>query len=175
MAAIIRGEALLFDPKPHAVYNEVDKVYRFYYSYRSYLPISYLPPSIGANEDQVLRTVQANCVKAEVWIPIYSPVLSFPDKSVIYLRGRMLMPEIDPRDQESVFVLLIEAIYAQLRRVIPLASRSAILSVPHNRPELSVIGKILELPSDSQTGHLPVFLLEAKDNVGNKIERFRIG
>lgn len=178
MAAVIRGEVLLFDPTPQAVYSEVDKCYRFYYSYKTYIPINLLTQQIGTNGIQTSGAVliDANALKTEIWIPVYSPALTFADRSLIHLHGRVLTPIIDPNDEQPVFTLFIEVIFAQLQSVMHHALPSLSLSLRHIRPELTVIGKILDLsPRNAVADKCLTILIEAKDSVGNGVEIFRVG
>ena len=114
----------------------------------------------------------ANVLKTEIWVPVYSPVLPFSNRSLVYLNGRMIAPEYNS-NEESEFVFYIEAIYVRFQSILRMAPRTFVYSPVHRQPEPSVVAKILEISFDAS--NTLTALLEAKENVGNAVEIFYLG
>lgn len=180
MSAMLTGDTLLFDAKPRAIWDSQLKGYRYYYQYRSCIPLAELEqPSDDDDETTSKEGAQdplrlpRNHMDLEVWVPNPSPARPFPEYSVVYLRGRMVMPEpgIDQEDA-SKFVLHIEVVFAHFRGCIhphPWAHYAMWNSV---LPEPSIIGKITEISIGSKG--FVTFLIETVDELPDTIVRMNV-
>ena len=123
-------------------------------------------------QNLIVTKTEANVLKTEIWVPVYSPALPFSNRSLVYLNGRMIAPEINS-NEESEFIFYIEAIYVRVQKILRMAPCTFVASPVHRQPEPSVVAKILECSIDAS--NTLTALLEAKENVGNAVEIFHLG
>ena len=169
MSAIITGEFLILLPESHAVCNALDGTYKFYYVYKAQIPVASL-----ADLEEVTHTftdsseIEDCTLFAEIWMPIPSPALPFPHRSLVYLRGRLILP-LQEIDDDAIFTFYIEVISAQFREVAPPSLGVAGmhhrlgLNLP-NRPEVLLSGKILHISTNDD--YSAIILLEVKEQIG---------
>ena len=170
MTSTVAGVFLILNPQPQAIYNECDDNYRFYYRYTSHVLMDNL---IGNPLPVVGTQIHDGLLSAEIWVPVDSPVIPFADRSLVHLRGRMILPRPDPNEDNPVFVLHIEVIYAQFQKDMS-ASQSPMEAIAEFcRPEVTVVGKVLHCSKTFD--NTLTLLLEARDVVGDKVEKFVIG
>lgn len=169
MSAIITGEFIIFNSERHAIYDNIDNWYRFYVIYQSYLctsetAVSYPIHGPALHNDDIgpssqtsniVATSESNDIQSplkipdfvlcQIWIPVSSPQLSFPDRSLVYLRGRLIIPPIlEPMPINSTLTIYVETIYALFRKSVPSIHWTSALLAQSVRPDVTVIGKIIE-------------------------------
>ena len=160
----------MLKPQPQAMYNECEDNYRFYYRYESHV----LLDNLVGNPLPVAGTqIQDGFLSVEIWVPVESPVIPFADQSLVHLRGRMILPRPDSNENDPVFVLYIEVIYAQFQRDLSFSHSPMDAIAEFCRPEITVVGRVIH--SSSTSDKTLTLLLEARDVVGDKVEKFIIG
>ena len=113
---------------------------------------------------------------AVVWVPVRSPEANFQDKSLVYLRGRLILPllseDSSDDEDESQFMVFIEVIRASFKRLAPSVHWTAILRQVSVLPETLIIGKIVE--STIGTNRSLMLLIRTRDEVREEFEDFLI-
>ena len=135
MSATIAGGVVLLLPEPQAIFDPLDESYRFYYRYKALIPLpdmSEIGDAVLAFEDPV--EIEDRTLLAEIWIAAPSPTMPFMDGSLVYLRGRIVLP-IQGTDDDALFTLYVEAIHVRARRIRP--TTRSISQIRHRvaRPE----------------------------------------
>ena len=108
-------------------------------------------------------------VAAEIWILTSSPTTPYADNSLVYLRGRVIMPEQDiTLENRDKFVIGVDAIFAQF-----LSPTLSILPTSFPligiRPEFSVFGLVLDI-HQLEEGWLSLPILSLEE-VGGNLEK----
>ena len=167
MSAVVSGECILFNPEPVALLDKSDNSYRFFYTYHSYIPVDHLG-TIDETAIESDKSGKHNFI-CQLWIAVPSPATPFPDKSLVYYRGRLIVPPCSANDQlNPTITIYIECIYTQFRRSVPCIYWSREMLIEAVRPETTVIGKVKKIwpaPNSSQ-----YILIEMRENVGTDVE-----
>ena len=141
---------MLNNPAREAVYDEARECYRFYIRYLGH--ISMIQPeadeSIGIHVPDVTE-MERHTLLAEIWIPVKSPETSFPDRSLVYLKGRMVLPVLDIDSDDIIlhYMIYIEVISArlQVQELYHGATSNLILHGGYIRPEVMIYGRVVGL------------------------------
>ena len=172
MSAIVTGDYILSKLERRGIYDSTTDCYRFYNIYQSYVPTNDLAFIKSSNSDKDSSSpVGADLISCQVWIPLYSPEMGFPENSLIYLRGRLIiLPSTDSVDSHhaSTLTIYVECIHAIFRKCLPTPDWTPPLLIDAIRPEPSVVGRIKRTWS-SESSSLYV-LLEINEDVNDSIE-----
>ena len=157
MSSIISGDVVLRHPRRRAVYSESSETYRFFYKYRAMIPIEdLLRTQRDADIDPGIKFLVA-----DVWIPVTSPTISFQDKSLVYMRGRLEFPAKYNVSRTIVGRVHIEVIFAHFRRVVE--PEVQFLLYECLRPEPTIFGRIVDI-SETSCGWICV-MVEIREKV----------
>lgn len=179
MVSFIAGDCILNTPQNMTVWDEQTNSYKFFHTYKSYIPLENLTGlsttiyQTATQEPKLNEIVEMRVIAAEIWLSVHSPAQPFKDKSLVYMRGRMIMPSTEHDDGEDVFVLYIEAFYIHLRTVV-LSDRWTLQHVLENvPPHPEIIGKVIELKRNRD--RVLTLLIESDDDVDVGVEKTRVG
>lgn len=180
MSASITGDFILLDPFQQAMFDPINERYRFYYIYKSYIPLDSVK-EVGIISDDLSAAcnLESRVAIAEVWLPVMSPEIGFPDRSLAYIRGRMILPgrnNCGDDDNETVgespFKIYVEVIRGQFKRCLPSSHWTYVLLRESIRPEPMVIGRIKTVTFiyevDGSVSRL--VLIEVKEIISNNLE-----
>lgn len=173
MSALLSGDSLLLDARPLALWDNDACVHRFYYRYRSFVPLEVLGDDPGSNRREESPQLPRDVMEVEVWVQSPSPVLPFPDFSIVYLRGRMILltPGAAPHD-ESAFILHVEVIFAHYRGCLQSPSLGSSTLWNSVIPEPTIIGRIVDVANG--LGGWVTLLIETVDELSSGIVRMNV-
>ena len=176
MSSLLTGDFPLLRSSPHAIWDERFHSYRFYHKYTSYLPITSITAKDVLAADGVVTSEQ-DVVPAEIWVPTPSPSLPFPSRSLVFLRGRIILPEsnstdLDSESGDTLPKIFLEIVYIQFRRSLPTTSWSPYIFWDCVYPEATITGKIVEVAEGA--GDWTTLVIEGVDELSVGVSRISV-
>ena len=169
MSLQIVGHTVLFGQEREAVFESTRGVYRFYIKYKSYIHVDGMVYSVEENNRQFEQTpgTRPREMRATIWVPVASPSIGFEDRSLVYLRGRLILPSLmdDIRDDDDAddLTVHVEVVSAFFKRIVSSVHWTTDLLRTSIVPEILIVGKILR--SEIGTNRSLMLLIKTKDEV----------
>ena len=170
MSTQIVGDVILFGGEREAIYDQQGGVFKFYQKYKSCLPTNINLSTVRGTD------AESRTMLAEIWIPVCSPSSLYSDRTLVSLRGRLIM--LSPTnedledDEDPSLIVFVEVAHCYYRRMVPSVFWTLNLLQYYNFPEVFLIGTVAE--SIMGANNSIMYLIRTNDKVNGGIEEFII-